>query len=631
MMSQYAMKVAVLLVALSLASGDNLDDVMKRMDAVNATNCHHKSYSELRLWSSARSHIPTYQDGAQEMFTNRSLAMEAFKMTLNRAFFFSIIYQKLNKTTDFGKQPDLVYTYLSAISDVTSGPDDIVGSGIYYDRNTSYPNFYRTQPFNLTLALFGPYANRMQGHIRVEDDSIRNYTKLAVGSTAFEWYSLWLNDYQADIRPKDVYEIGANGDDSQNSTFRFFGPNYHADVFDKTMPVRFTTPYFDCGRTNKWVVSVVSPITDYMPRYTLWQHLRRPLFVAESTVEIDYTKLDINPCPYSIGNPRPNYFADMAFCKSTTDCRPVSGFGLSHGGYECVCKPGYRYKNSTQTEPFKGLDMEQATLREYMHGFDCVKTDEVIIGKRDKTALTDNTSQEKQKVLTITADNCLSMPSSDLVLPYNEGLTKHFKPQGRVAVRLAHFLSSFLQTQFNPGQGSQLYPQQRLNKDQLFAEVAANVFGDIQIVASEAYIKLGKGIESVYITKKISPSDKNPNDHVVKSSSMKSLTESVFMDEQSVWKTAVSGLRTIDAEPWMRIIPNAKTLTEMKTWTYKVPDYDQGKWGAPTFVCDSRLMEWTLKYTVPVFGPSQGESGVEFRGAVSVSVSVPKSMLLTDG
>ncbi|XP_046548278.1 uncharacterized protein LOC124258252 [Haliotis rubra] len=368
-----------------------------------------------------------------------------------------------------------------------------------------------------------------------------------------------------------------------------------------------------------------------MPRYTMWQHLRRPLFVAVSTVDIDYTKLDINPCPLSMGNPPLNYFAGIAFCKGTTECRPLSGFGLSSGGYECACAPGYRYKNDTQTEPFKGVDIEQGTLRDYKIGFECVKIDEVIIGKRDKTVLTDNTAQDKQKVLNITTDNCLSKPSSDLVLPYNEELTKHFKPQGRVAVRLGQFLSSFLQTQFKPGHGSQLYPQQSLNKDQLFAEVAANVLGDIQIVASDAYIMLSnKEIESVYITKKISPSDKNPNDHVVKSSSMRNMTESVFTDEKNVWKTAVSGLRTINAEPWMKIIPNAKTLTQMKTWTYKVPDYKQGKWGAPTFVCDSRVMEWTLKYTIPIFGPREGGSSVEFRGAVSVSVSVPKSMLLTD-
>ncbi|XP_071113928.1 uncharacterized protein [Haliotis cracherodii] len=620
------MKTIALLVALSLVSGDHLDNIKKRMDAVNETNCHHLYSNDLQLPHSVVTHIPVYEDGAREMFANRSLAMEAYKMTLNRGFFFSIIYQKLNKSRDFEKQPDLVYTYLSAMSDVTSGPDAIVGSGIYYDKNTSYPNFYRTLPFNSTIPLFGAYTNRMQGGIRVEDDSIRNYTRLAIGSTTNTWYSLWLPDWKQGVMPKDVYSINI-GDDGNSSTFIFNGPSSILDSFDE-MPVWLTNPYFDCGRTNKWVVSVTSPITDYLPRYTPWHHLRRSLYVAESTVEIDFTKFDINPCPYSYGNPRPNYFAGIALCKGTTECQPLSGFGLNHGGYECVCRPGYRYKNDTQTEPFKGVDMEQASLREYMHGFECEKIEEAIIGKRDQHVLTDKDVQQKQRVLNITAGNCHSRSPNDLALPYNVQLLKHFKPQGRVAVRLAHFLSSFLQTQFNPGQDSQLKPQQSLNKDQLFAEVAANVLGDIQIVASDAYIMLStEEIVSVYVTKKISPSDKHPNDHVVKSSSMTNMTESVFSDEQNVWKTAVSGLRTINAEPWMKIIPNAKTLIQMGTWTYKVPDYEQGKWGAPTFVCDSRVMEWTLKYTIPVFGSSKTESSVKFRGAVSVSVSLPTSLL----
>ncbi|XP_071113677.1 uncharacterized protein [Haliotis cracherodii] len=620
------MKALVLLVALSLAYGDHLDDIKQLMDAVDETNCHHKSSNDLQLPHSVVTHIPVYEDGAREMFANRSLAMEAYKMTLNRGFFFSIIYQKLNKSRDFAKQPDLVYTYLSAMSDVTSGPDDIVGSGIYYDKNTSYPNFYRTLYFNVTVPLLGAYANRMQGAIRVEDDSIRNYTRPATGSSANTWYSLWLPDATRYVRPKDVYGISHNGDDGHTSTFYLYGPNYQVyggNVYDKTMAVKFTDPYFDCGRTNKWVVSVASPVTDSLARYTAWQHLWKPLFVAESTVEIDFTNFDINPCPYSYGNPTPNYFAGIAACKDTTECQPLSGFGLSRGGYECVCRPGYRYKNHTQTEPFRGVDIELATNEEYIHGFEC----EEIEGG-DQPVLTDNAVQQRQRVLNITADNCLSRSPSDLVLPYNEQLLKHFKPQGRVAVRLAHFLSSFLQTQFNPGEDSELKPQQSLNKDQLFAEVAANVLGDIQIVASDAYIMLStEEIVSVYVTKKISPSDNHPNDHVVKSSSMTNMTESVFSDEQNVWKTSVSGLRTINAKPWMKIIPNAQTLTQMGTWTYKVPDYEQGKWGAPTFVCDSRVMEWTLKYTIPVFGLGETGSSLKFRGAVSVSVSVPMSLL----
>ena len=34
--------------------------------------------------------------------------------------------------------------------------------------------------------------------------------------------------------------------------------------------------------------------------------------------DIEFDKLDINPCPLSEGNPQPNLFAGIARCRSTT-------------------------------------------------------------------------------------------------------------------------------------------------------------------------------------------------------------------------------------------------------------------------------------------------------------------------
>lgn len=51
--------------------------------------------------------------------------------------------------------------------------------------------------------------------------------------------------------------------------FNFFGPEspFISDKVDK-LPVQYTKPYFDCGRSQKWVVSAVAPIFDRLPRYT---------------------------------------------------------------------------------------------------------------------------------------------------------------------------------------------------------------------------------------------------------------------------------------------------------------------------------------------------------------------------
>ena len=54
-----------------------------------------------------------------------------------------------------------------------------------------------------------------------------------------------------------------------------------------------------------------------------------------------------------------------------SQCEPLFGWGFKRGGYQCHCKPGYRYPQ-WQRGPFQGIDIEQATLEEYNTGFACI-------------------------------------------------------------------------------------------------------------------------------------------------------------------------------------------------------------------------------------------------------------------
>lgn len=54
----------------------------------------------------------------------------------------------------------------------------------------------------------------------------------------------------------------------------FFGPAMDLES-NEFPPVSFTRPYFDCGRSNIWIVDAVSPVVDHLPRYLDWYHLRR--------------------------------------------------------------------------------------------------------------------------------------------------------------------------------------------------------------------------------------------------------------------------------------------------------------------------------------------------------------------
>lgn len=182
---------------------------------------------------------------------------------------------------------------------------------------------------------------------------------------------------------KDVPEI-----------FEFYGPPHPEDPLGKYAmelreivrktciifegPTRWTRPYFDCGRSNKWVISAVSPIVDIYPRHTEYRHMQSMKHVAVSLAEIDFLMLDINQCsePWIIDSPTNqfNLFAGTHKCKPTTRCEPLSGFGFRRGGYQCMCQAGFRYP-PYQDGPFKGYIIEKATKEEYRNNFDCIKID----------------------------------------------------------------------------------------------------------------------------------------------------------------------------------------------------------------------------------------------------------------
>ena len=62
-------------------------------------------------------------------------------------------------------------------------------------------------------------------------------------------------------------------------------------------------------------------------------------FVAVTTMDIEFERLDMNQCPLAEGNPAPNYFAGTARCRPTTmvrlQARPPGFFLLSV--VLCVC------------------------------------------------------------------------------------------------------------------------------------------------------------------------------------------------------------------------------------------------------------------------------------------------------
>ncbi|KAK6170213.1 hypothetical protein SNE40_018662 [Patella caerulea] len=727
---------------------DAFDYINSQFSAVTAQNCRSKSRDQLRLPESSVAQIPRYNKLRSTIFyRNRTNLLHLHNMALNRAFYYSFIYQKLNQTWDFETQPGLSYIYMSAAADVSANPGFINGSSLYFDNDCSYPNWYRTFKFNTTLPLFGPRAWRADDYneatnwlreptnntVDIHDYGAgRMYNYTSPNYKFNPWYSPWMPDItgEDDSLRKFTYSVGikysnATGvfvkNEFEDNTF--FGPPQPGQQDrEEYLPVRFTQPYFDCDRSNKWIVSATSPVVEYMPRYSIWLHLRRARFVAVSSMDIEFERIDMNQCPASQGNPLPNIFAGTARCKATTMCEPLFGFGFRRGGYQCVCQPGHYYP-WYHDGPFLGLEIEEATREEYEVGFDCLVVEERQVysivepefverkkrsiysrakhflanlpsntsprlNKRQKRHLISSlrhlkedkdrvkrtpkvryvakrhTKRQKreaiepesltrmqnilERVHQTNKDNCHELLENDLYLTGDAGygVETQFLSQGRVALRLAHFLSNFLQNIDEYEEFGDLKGDRRLNETQIFAEVVANVMSDHKI--------LGSGVFFDRYQFRMSPPVNNTDPRFIDGitreffgpyswrqqvqndglDNFKAIDFAGFSDYyvdkpwfrnmKARWATNVSGLKKHTAKPMIRSNREGTSLIRFEYYpiTYRAPDYEDGEWLRPQFKCDGRVDDWVATYVVPFFGKNSLKTKIEFKGVVTTEVKL---------
>lgn len=380
---------------------DNYDKINGLMtDIQKSYDCKGKTQQSMTLPKDTVSQIPRANQLLNKIwYTNRSSLVHMHNMALNRAYFFSYIFQKLNKSqSDFQYQPGWFYMYVSTTADVNGNKGIFNGSAVMFDNHTHYPNWMTNLDFNTTLPLFGVNSFRFDdtfdmgvilreptGRTTLVQDigAIGNYTHK--GYKMAPWYNFWLPDNEPTLDSVQKFTYAwnvkyANGTGrflhDEFQTTPFFGPNSPGigDTDDKYMPVRFTDVYYDCKMSNKWILSAVAPIVDFMPRYSNYTHLRRPRFVGVTVMDISFLKVDFNACPVSIGNPGPSFLSGVSKCKTkTTQCKHVSGKGFKRGAYVCICNSGYSYPPRVGP-PWKGGDYEKATEFEINVGYNCRPT-----------------------------------------------------------------------------------------------------------------------------------------------------------------------------------------------------------------------------------------------------------------
>ncbi|KAH0946160.1 hypothetical protein HN011_002366 [Eciton burchellii] len=658
---------------------DAFDEIRMRMDKVNEDNCPIQHLGDLYLPEDTVSHLPDIKDiNINPVFPNRTALLHLHNMALSRSFFWSYILQSrfirpaINDTYD----PGMMYYFLSTVADVSANPY-INASAIYFSPNMSYSPSYRGF-FNKTFPRFAPRtfrADDFNDPIHLERISTRNtFTVQDLGafpttrlsddySTDFyrinEWYKKWLPDnVEKRHDTKTTYQVEIRYANNTNETFTFHGPP-GADEYPG--PVKWTRPYFDCGRSNRWIVAAVSPVADIYPRHTSFRHIEYPTYTAVSVMEMDFDRIDINQCPKGKGNSGPNRFANTARCKTdTTECEPIHGWGFRRGGYQCRCRPGYRLPTVVR-RPYLGEIVERATQEQYYNGFDClrigwihkmpVQWEKAKFYIREKyleqyhhyrnfstgpTALDQtkmNIDQALKFILSVNSRTCKNYAPQDLMLrgDISFGAKEFFENEAKMATRLANFISAFLQV----SDPLEVYSGKRvadrpLTEDQMIGETLALVLGDTKIWSAGTFWDRNKFTNRTFFAPYAYKTQLNTRKFKLEDLARLNDTDEVYTRKsyfqvlKKRWATNFDQLEKYYMKIKIRFNETGEYLKKFEHYPnyYRAANLDHGHWTTPYFDCNGKVKKWVITYASPFFGWDSLKEKLEFKGVVAVTMDL---------
>ncbi|XP_053597227.1 uncharacterized protein LOC103576728 isoform X1 [Microplitis demolitor] len=663
---------------------DGFDEIKGKIDQVNMDNCEIKRLNDLFLPAAVVSHLPDIKDiNINPVFPNRTGLLYIHNLAISRAYFWSYSLQSrfirpaINDTYD----PGMMYYFLSSVADVSSNPH-VNASATYFAPNTSYTPSYRGF-FNKTLPRFAPRAIRADDFndpVHLERISTRN-TFLANDLGAFppdspsldytdeqyrinKWYTAWLPDTNPQKRhdTKTTYQVEIRYANNTNETFSFHGP---PGADENPGPVKWTEPYFDCRRSNRWLVAAVVPIADIYPRHTGFRHIEYPTYTAVSVIEMELERIDINQCPPGPGNSGPNYFADTARCKKeTTECEPLHGWGSGRrGAYQCRCLPGYRLPTQVR-RPHLGEIIERATEEQYRNGFDCVK-----IGYRQALPVKWNKAPkhlrdkyiemypeysnysnfssgadafQTQKInihkaiafiKSVNGKNCASFTNADLQLhgDVGYGSSEFFENQARMGTRLANFISAFLQIS-NPDEvySGKRVPDRPLTEDQMMGETLALLLGDTKIWSAGTYWERNKFTNRTFFAPYAYKPVRNTRKYFIEDLARLNETAEIYTNKnwfkflQQRWATNFDELEKYYLKLNIRFNEtgeHSKKYEQYPTY-YRAANLNHGHWTTPYFDCNGKVNKWVITYASPFFGWDSLRKKLEFKGAVAVTMNL---------
>lgn len=232
----------------------------------------------------------------------------------------------------------------------------------------------------------------------------------------------------------------------------------------------------------------------------------------------------------------------------------------------------------------------------------------------------------------LTQYNC-AYRKDELEMPgdMNYGVDIQFENEARMALRLANFISSFLQIVDPTEQFGELrLADQPLTEDQMFGEVIATTMGNVRVWGAGVFWDRNKFTNRTLFAPFAYKRQQNTRYYFAEDLARRTgdeqyLQKPWFRNMKTRWATTTDDLEEYILKIKIRGNSSGEYLTKYDHYPvrYKAAELRHGQWTAPYFDC-GLLNKWVVTYAAPFFGWDSIRNKLEFKGVVTVSAPLEK-------
>lgn len=217
-----------------------------------------------------------------------------------------------------------------------------------------------------------------------------------------------------------------------------------------------------------------------------------------------------------------------------------------------------------------------------------------------------------------------SFQRKDLILPgsYGFGAEEQFENEAKMAVRLANFISAFLQVS-NPKEvfSGKRVADRPLTEDQMMGETLALVLGDTKIWSAGTYWERNKFTNRTYFAPFAYKTELNTRKFKLEDLARLNKTHELYTNIQYFqflkqrWSANFDSLEKFWLKMKIRQNETGEHLVKYEYYPtfYRAANLDHGYWTAPYFDCDGKVPKWVITYASPFFGWDSLRANLEFK------------------